>query len=342
MWIASSLSTVKTPTVIALGNFDGVHRGHQSVIGTILANTNGRWRSDQDCVKSSSWVTAPRVISPRIDFQSQPLVTVVSFSPHPQEFFTGQRRLLLTPLAEKAKYLQAIGVEQIVLLPFNAELAALTPPDFVEQILVRGLQAQRISVGKDFRFGQGRSGTITDLQQLAAPYGITVEVAPLYLDHDGRISSSRIREALRQGDIAQANQLLGRPYQLVGEVVTGRQLGRTIGFPTANLKLPEDKFLPCCGVYSVWVSAAEEQNHPGVMNIGYRPTVEGQQLTVEIHLFDWSGDLYGHTLTVSLVHFLRPEQKFPSLEALKAQIQQDCDQARRGLNPSCEIIGPTP
>lgn len=302
------------------------------VIGAILdqaAKQPGTASQPDDLSLEQS--SQPRCESPK------PLVTVVSFSPHPQEFFTGQRRLLLTPLAEKAQYLQAIGVEQIVLLPFNTQLAALEPAAFVEQILVQGLQAQRISVGQDFRFGQGRSGTIADLQQLAAQYGVTVEIAPLYLDQGERISSSRIRAALNQGAIAEANQLLGRAYRLVGEVVAGQQLGRTIGFPTANLKLPEDKFIPCCGVYSVWVSTAEWQDRPGVMNIGYRPTVDGRQLTVEIHLFDWSGDLYGHTLTVSLAHFLRPEQKFSGLESLKAQIQQDCDQARSLLNAALKM-----
>lgn len=257
-----------------------------------------------------------------------PLATVVTFDPHPQEFFTGQRRLLLTPVAEKAQYLESIGVQQLVLLPFDAALARLTPQEFVEQILIQGLQAQRISVGQDFRFGQQRSGTIADLQIIAAQHGVPVEVAPLHLHQEERISSSAIRHALSCGAIEQANRLLGRSYKLMGEVVGGRQLGRTIGFPTANLQLPADKFLPCCGVYCVWVEGAGAERQPGVMNIGYRPTVEGNQITVEIHLLDWSGDLYGHTLTVSLEHFLRPEQKFAGLDELKAQIQQDCQQAR--------------
>jgi riboflavin kinase/FMN adenylyltransferase len=260
-----------------------------------------------------------------------PIATVVTFCPHPQEFFTGQRRLLLTPIPEKAQYLQTIGIEQLVLLPFNWTLANLTPQEFVEQILVQRLQARQISVGQDFRFGRKRAGTVADLQQIAAQYGIPVEVASLYL-HDGeRISSSAIRQALSQGELDRANELLGRAYTLVGEVVTGKQLGRTIGFPTANLKLPDDKFLPRCGVYSVWVKSAELGQQPGVMNIGYRPTVEGQQISVEVHLLDWSGDLYGQTLTVSLEQFLRPEQKFASLEDLKAQIQRDAEQARLGL-----------
>jgi riboflavin kinase / FMN adenylyltransferase len=322
VWITSSLETVQTPTVIALGNFDGVHQGHRSVIEPILRQVQ---------------VNAPVLAGAGGSLAahpSAPFATVVTFDPHPQEFFTGQRRLLLTPIAEKAQYLESIGVQQLVLLPFDATLARLTPQEFVEQILIQGLQAQRISVGQDFRFGQQRSGTIADLQMIAAQHGVPVEVAPLHLDQGERVSSSAIRHALSDGAVEQANQLLGRAYSLVGEVVGGRQLGRTIGFPTANLQLPTDKFLPCCGVYCVWVEGATANRQPGVMNIGYRPTVEGSQITVEIHLLDWSGDLYGHTLTVSLEHFLRPEQKFAGLDDLKAQIQQDCHQARVLLMPS--------
>ncbi|MEK0180754.1 MAG: bifunctional riboflavin kinase/FAD synthetase [Oscillatoriales cyanobacterium] len=285
--------------------------------------------------------------------------TVVTFDPHPQEFFTGQAKKLLTPLAEKIELLEAIGVEQLVLLPFDRELAALTAQEFVEEILVGQLQASRISVGMDFRFGRGRTGTAVDLQAIASSYGIDVTLVGLHTCGSGeRISSSVIRESLASGDIQRANQLLGRPYSLVGPIVRGQQLGRTIGFPTANIQLPPSKFLPRFGVYAVRVSIEDgdgvfpdesssyKWENPkslmlgesldvslvnGVMNVGCRPTVDGQQPTVEVHLLDWSGDLYGKTLSVSLVEFLRPEQKFPSLEALKTQIQADCDVARSVL-----------
>ncbi|MEG4172858.1 MULTISPECIES: bifunctional riboflavin kinase/FAD synthetase [unclassified Microcoleus] len=282
--------------------------------------------------------------------------TVVTFDPHPQEFFTGQPKKLLTPLAEKVELLAAMGVEQLVLLPFDRELAALTASEFVEEILVRQLKASRISVGVDFRFGRGRAGTAVDLQSIASGYGIDVALVPLHNCGEGdRISSSAIREGLASGDITRANQLLGRPYSLVGTVVGGQRLGRTIGFPTANIELPPEKFLPRFGVYAVRVSlkhgwekmkeesSSYQQENPkslipgtasnlsfvnGVMNVGCRPTVDGLQPTVEVHLLDWSGDLYGQTLSASLVEFLRPEQKFASLEALKSQIQADCDIAR--------------
>nr|WP_228056701.1 bifunctional riboflavin kinase/FAD synthetase [Microcoleus sp. LEGE 07076] len=285
--------------------------------------------------------------------------TVVTFDPHPQEFFTGQPKKLLTPLAQKVELLAAMGVEQLVLLRFDRELAALTADEFVEEILVRQLQASRISVGVDFRFGRGRAGTAVDLQSIASGYGIDVALIPLYNCAQGdRISSSAIREGLASGDLKKANKLLGRPYSLVGTVVGGKRLGRTIGFPTANIELPPEKFLPCFGVYAVRVSvknggeniqyrnSSYKWENPksvigdrpsnvsfmnGVMNIGRRPTVNGLQLTVEVHLLDWSGDLYGQTLSASLVEFLRPEQKFASLDALKTQIQADCDVARKVL-----------
>ncbi|XQQ06244.1 MAG: bifunctional riboflavin kinase/FAD synthetase [Leptolyngbya sp. IPPAS B-1204] len=325
MWITSSLETIKTPTVIALGNFDGVHRGHQRVIEPVAVAARVGLPVLAGAVHGVSSETGS------FGTDAAPIPTVVTFYPHPQEFFTGQRRLLLTPISEKAQYLQTLGIEQLVLLPFDWALANLTPQEFVEQILVERLQARWISVGQDFRFGRKRAGTIADLQQIAAQYGIPVEVASLHLHQGERISSSAIRQALSQGDLDRANQLLGRPYTLVGKVIAGKQLGRTIGFPTANLQLPDDKFLPCCGVYSVWAKSAELGQQPGVMNIGYRPTVDGQQISVEVHLLDWSGDLYGQTLTVSLEQFLRPEQKFASLDDLKAQIQRDAEQARLGL-----------
>ncbi|HEY9642956.1 MAG TPA: bifunctional riboflavin kinase/FAD synthetase [Coleofasciculaceae cyanobacterium] len=325
MWIANSLSTIKAPTYVALGNFDGVHQGHRRVIWPIFSAA-----AAATATHPGERTKAAIALEP-----SKPLATVVTFTPHPQEFFTGQHRPLLTPLVEKEHYLQAIGVEQIVLLPFNHALARLTPQEFVEKILVQHLQAQQISVGQDFRFGHQRAGTAEDLQSIAATYNIPVAVTPLHTCEGDRISSSAIRQALDQGDVQRANQLLDRPYTLVGQVVPGQQLGRTIGFPTANLQIPPEKFLPRQGVYSVWIQLGgwESQSAPlpGVMNIGHRPTVNGTQQTVEIHLLDWTGDLYGQTLVVSLESFLRPEQKFPSLDDLKRQIAQDSQVARSQL-----------
>jgi riboflavin kinase/FMN adenylyltransferase len=318
VWIAATAEQVLKPTEIALGNFDGIHRGHQKILQPILS---------------------------AVDRQGEKRVypTVVSFHPHPREFFTGEKRCHLTPITEKAQLLERFGIEQLVLLPFDRELASLSPQQFVAEILVKQLQATQISVGEDFRFGYQRKGTVADLKAIASNFGIKVHINSLYkcFDETGnnvRISSSRIRQALEVGEVERAKFMLGRPYTLIGTVVQGQQLGRTIGFPTANLQLPPDKFLPRYGVYSVNVVinpvgfGVIGSPLKGVMNIGLRPTVKGNNPTIEVHLLDWSGDLYGQTLTVHLESFLRPEQKFPSLEALKEQIAADCEAARYCLN----------
>jgi len=331
VWITSCLETVKTPTVVALGNFDGVHPGHQTVIKPV-------WLAAQQ------FQTTHAAESGTESGAIAPIPTVVTFHPHPREFFTGKRRDLLTPLEEKVAQLQRLGIQQLVRLPFDHALSCLSPEAFVEQILVRSLVAQAISVGENFCFGHQRAGTAEDLRAIAARYGIPVHIAPMYRLDGERVSSSTIRNCLQQGLVETAAWLLGRPYTLVGKVVKGQQLGRSLGFPTANLRLPEEKFLPRLGVYAVRVCVQDQaasgiptlnptgQSQPGVMNLGYRPTVDGSQRQVEVHLLDWAGDLYGKALVVSLEKFLRAEQKFDSLDALKAQIQQDCDQARSLLN----------
>ena len=213
------------------------------------------------------------------------------------------------------------------MLPFNQALAELSPQDFVEIILIDGLQAKRISVGSDFHFGKGRTGNAQNLTEIAGKHNIPVVQVPLKHEQGERISSSHIREALTAGKPSVAAKLLGRAYTLTGRVVEGKQLGRTIGFPTANLHIPVKKYLPRKGVYSVRVYGADAEPIKGVMNIGNRPTVEGQTLSVEVHLLNWGGDLYGKVLTVSLEQFIRPEQKFGSLDQLKSQIEQDCQVA---------------
>jgi riboflavin kinase / FMN adenylyltransferase len=303
----TTTATLKTPTAIALGNFDGIHQGHQVVLQPILAQQ------------------APNIYA-----------SVVSFAPHPREFFTGQKLSLLTPKQEKADYLAKLGFQQLILIPFDRFLADLSPQDFVRQILVRQLDTKIVSVGEDFHFGYQRKGTARDLKEIAEQLGIKVYINSLHKCQNDRqqyvrVSSSLIRQALLTGEVKQANLMLGRSYTLVGQVVTGKQIGRTIGFPTANLQLPPDKFLPRYGVYAVKVSH-NNSDFLGVMNIGCRPTVVGEFPTVEVHLLDWSGDLYNQTITVSLEAFLRPEQKFASLEDLKQQIDRDCQTAKKLLS----------
>ncbi|HEY9850359.1 MAG TPA: bifunctional riboflavin kinase/FAD synthetase [Leptolyngbyaceae cyanobacterium] len=351
MWLTSSLTTVLTPTAVALGNFDGIHRGHQQVIQPILPELEvksslaifhpEKIRSTEDKKFLDSSVVSYGEYTDKITVSERPYSTVVTFNPHPREFFTGQTRSLLTPIEEKVNQLHLLGVEQLVMLPFNRSLADLSPHEFVEQIVVGHLKAKRVSIGQDFCFGHRRSGTSTDLQAIAAQYNVEVIIVPIHNSQGERISSSAIREALASGNIEAANRMLGRSYTLKGLVVKGQQLGRTLGFPTANLEIPSDKLLPRLGVYAVRVlleqqpamgesgcPKAAQEWQAGVMNIGYRPTINGTCLTVEVHLLDWSGDLYGKALTLSLEKFLRPEQKFSSIEDLKQQIQNDCIAAR--------------
>ena len=317
LWVANATKLALTPTTIALGKFDGIHLGHQQVIQPILQQQYG-------------------------EITDKSYSTVVTFDPHPRQFFSGQPHDLLTPLKEKLEQLRSLGVQQLVLLPFDKELSALTPTEFVEKILIRQLKAVQISVGKDFRFGCRRLGTAEDLQVIAARYGVPVHIVPLAGNGKNTpISTTLIREALNQGDIPKANQLLGRKYTLVGTILEGEKLGRTLGFPTANLDLPPDKFLPKQGVYAVSVSTLTKKEDVlksdtwGVMNIGIRPTVNGTQVSVEVHLLDWSGDLYGEKLVIKMEKFLRSEQKFESLAALTNQIRCDCDTARNFFHHGC-------
>ena len=316
MWVTSLNNQIFQPSAIALGNFDGVHKGHVEVLQPVLKAT--------EVIACQLGETSSRG-------EKQPIYkTVVSFSPHPQEFFTGQEKKLLTPLAEKIRYLEQLGIEQLILLPFNRELASLSPEDFVEKLLIAKIGASLISIGEDFRFGYQRVGNAETLKAIASNHGIKVNITRLQNLKETKISSSQIRQALETGEIETANALLGREYKIIGKVIKGQQLGQKLGFPTANLEIPAIKFLPKQGVYLVSVTIEQDKRkHWAVTNIGYRPTVNGQHLTVETHLLDWSGDLYHQTITVNLIKFLRPEQKFDSLEALTTQIATDIQTARQ-------------
>jgi riboflavin kinase / FMN adenylyltransferase len=360
------LMATLTPTRVALGNFDGVHRGHQHVIdrifdgdrhvdGSLSSGSEAFSQQDEGNARSpsapmpTSYLSADMthrsvraVQAARRHRRSRPATvwngdtnqvnrvytTVLTFNPHPQAFFSGQSRSLLSPIAEKVDALRALGVDQLVLLPFNQQIASLSPEDFVQRILIEGLQAEAVSVGGNFRFGHRRSGTSADLQRLCQARQVEAHIVELHHIGDDRVSSSTVRTALEVGDLDRANRLLGRPYRVAGTVEQGQQLGRTIGFPTANIHLPPDKFLPRWGVYAgrVWLTDGETPI-AGVLNIGCRPTVNGTRPTVEVHLMDWDGNLYGRCLSIELLHFLRPEEKFASLDALKAQIQRDRDRA---------------
>ncbi|SLN32848.1 bifunctional riboflavin kinase/FAD synthetase [Oceanibacterium hippocampi] len=295
--------------VAALGNFDGVHLGHRYLIGRARAIATGR---------------------------GMPL-SVVTFEPHPREFFLGdQPNFRLTPLRAKARQLETLGVDLLAALHFDRGFSEQSPETFVRTVLVEGLDVRHVVVGYDFVFGHKRAGTTQVLTELGHRFGFgvtIVEAAGL----DGEIySSTRVRNLLGEGRPDRAAAVLGHWWEVSGRVGHGDARGRTIGFPTANLSL--DGFLqPALGVYAVRVAIEEEGAraplnwHDGVANLGRRPTVDGEDVRLEAHLFDFDGDLYDRHLRVAFVARLRPEQKFSGLEELTGQIARDCLAAREIL-----------
>ncbi len=303
------------PSAIALGSFDGLHRGHRRVIAA---------------------VAGPEVEAAGL------VPTVVTFWPHPREVLRGEVRLRLDLPEEKLELLEPLGIRQLVLVPFDAALAALTPEAFVAEVLAGALGARRLAVGENFRFGVGRSGGVAELERFGAAHGLAVTVVPMVADGGGLLSSSRIRSALAAGEIGAAAQLLERPYRFFGRVVRGRGLGRPLGWPTANLQVDGRKFLPLEGVYAAraWLldgedptpSAALTGAMPAVMNLGPQPTIDPlAPSAVEVHLLDRTIELDQRQLRVEPVALLRRQQRFASLEALSAQIGEDAQRARRLL-----------
>lgn len=264
---------------------------------------------------------------------------VISFDPHPDVVLSKsfQAVLPLTPIPEKRERLLAMGVDELQLLPFTRELAAQTPEAFVSEHLVKPFALERLVVGEDFALGKARSGNVTRLGEIGRDMGFEVDPVPL-LEHDGApISSTRIRERLSEGDVAGAATMLGRSYDLSGVVVTGEAMGRKLGYPTANIRFHEEKFLPADGIYATWVTIAGDSGRiPGAMSIGVRPTFGGQIRTVEVHLLDWSGELVGRDLTIELVDWLRPELEFEGPEPLIEAMGRDVAETRRrlGLAPA--------
>ncbi|UTW06683.1 bifunctional riboflavin kinase/FAD synthetase [Pseudomonas benzenivorans] len=286
--------------VATIGNFDGVHRGHQAILARL------RERAAELGVPSC----------------------VVIFEPQPREFFaplTAPARL--TRLRDKLALLAKEGVDRVLCLAFNPRLRELSAADFVREVLVEGLAVRHLEVGDDFRFGCDRAGDFAFLAQAGAQLGFTVEAAATVEVDGGRVSSTRVREALASGDFALAEQLLGRPFQIAGRVLHGQKLGRQLDAPTANIQLKRRR-VPLTGVYLV-STRVDGQAWPGVANIGVRPTVAGDgSAHLEVHLLDFAGDLYGRRLTVAFHHKLRDEQRFASLEALKTAIAADIAAAR--------------
>lgn len=287
--------------VVTIGSFDGVHRGHQAILQQVQAQ--------------SRQLALPSM--------------VMIFEPQPHEFFAGEKApARLMRLREKVIALFDEGIDRVCCLSFNRAFSEFSADQFIQQVLIAGLGTQYLVVGDDFRFGAGRTGDYQQLQTAGEHQGFTVTDTQSFLIEGERVSSTRIRQLLQQNQFAEAATLLGRPYCITGKVVKGNQLGRELGAPTANVHLHRYRS-PLTGVFAVLVTLPASGKITGVANVGVRPTLGGDaQPILEVHLFDWQGDLYGQEIAVEFKHKLREEQRFDGLDALKQQIQQDMQQAR--------------
>jgi len=287
--------------VATIGNFDGVHLGHQAVLGQLS--------------EKAAELSLP--------------TTVIVFEPQPQEFFAPHSAVpRLTRFREKLKALLRFSVDRVVCLRFDRRLAAMPAREFIDKVLIEGLGVRYLVVGDDFRFGAKRQGDFAMLQETGARHGFqVVNMHTFYIDGE-RVSSTRVREALARGDLNEAEKLLGRPYRMCGRVAHGDKRGRSIGFPTANIHLHR-KATPVQGVYAVELFGLDVEPVEGVANVGTRPTVGGARTLLEVHLFDFDRDIYGHHVHVDFLHRLRDECRFDSFDALKQQIERDVENARR-------------
>lgn len=288
------------PCALAIGSFDGVHLGHQSIV--------------RDVVEQSR----------RMGVKAR----LLTFYPRPSEYFAADRILpSLMSWREKVCFLASLGLDDVICMPFNMSLSQLPADDFVQKILLNGLNTKYLSVGEDFHFGAKRSGNAATLANMSQVAGFELKIAETQLDGASRISSTRIRQHLIEGEMSAAERMLGRPYRLGGKVIRGRQLGRQIGVPTANVHLKRTR-LCVNGVFTA-VAWLGETAYPAVVNVGYRPAVDQlDKPLLEAHLLDYDGDLYGQRLEVDLLYKLREEQKFDSLQTLTQKIHSDIEEAK--------------
>jgi len=289
------------PAAVTIGNFDGVHRGHQAMLARVIAVARDRGLA----------------------------ASVLTFEPHPRELFTpAAAPTRLTSLREKLELLAAHGVDHVHVQRFSRAFAALAPEAFVERALVGLLAARWVLVGEDFRYGAKRAGDFASLAATAARLGFELEAMPAVTDGGTRVSSSAVREALARGELKRAGELLGRPYSISGRVVHGEKLGRALGYATANVQLKHNR-PPLGGIFAVRVAGVGAAPRDGVASLGVRPTVHADGRPVlEVHLFDFDGDLYGAHLRVEFLAKIRDEARYADLDTLKAQIARDCDAAR--------------
>lgn len=286
--------------VATIGNFDGVHLGHQAVLGQLA--------------ERAAELNLPAV--------------VITFEPHPREFFArGAVPPRLSRFREKFQALRRFSVARVVCLRFDQALADMAAAEFIQRLLVEGLAVRYLVVGDDFRFGQGRQGDFAMLQAAGKDHGFQVATMHSFNVDGMRVSSTAIRNALARDDLAAAEKLLGRPYRMCGRVVHGDERGRGIGYPTANIHLHRQSS-PVNGVYAVELFGLEREPLAGVANVGTRPTVSGVESRLEVHLFDFDRDIYGRYVHVDFLYKLRPEQRFETIEELVAQIHKDVEAAR--------------
>ena len=287
-------------TAITLGNFDGLHMGHRRLISTMQQKA-----------------------------AEQGLLSVVfSFYPHPMFLFGNRdhQALIMSP-EEKKRTIEQMGVDCYVEYPFTKDFAAMAPEDFAVQLIFQAMRCKVLVVGENYRFGKNHAGNVALLQQLGAQYGVEVICIPAVMAQGERVSSTRVRKALVEKDLDLVNALLTEPYFIYGEVVQGKQLGRTIGFPTINVVADPQKLFPPNGVYAT-KSLYDGQYYPGVTNVGIAPTVHGTRKIVETHLFDFHQVIYGKYIRTQLYAFIRPEQKFDSVDALQKRMTVDAALAR--------------
>ena len=291
--------------VVTSGTFDGVHVGHQKILARIIELAKARHGE----------------------------TVLLTFWPHPRFVLNdGKNDLkLLSTFEEKASYLKKLGIDYLVKIPFTKAFSQLSSQTFIQKILVEKIGTKKLVIGYDHRFGKNREGSFEHLKANEAAYGFEVEEIPRQDIDDVGVSSTKIRKALEEGDIAIANECLGRPYSLAGKVMPGKQLGRSIGFPTANLELIDQyKLIPGDGAYAVEV-VHKSHLYQGMLNIGVRPTVDGSRKLIEVNIFNFNDDLYGQELRVFFIEKLREERKFDSIEALKEQLNKDRDKAKKIL-----------
>jgi riboflavin kinase/FMN adenylyltransferase len=301
MNVITDLQHLQEPIAATIGNFDGVHIGHQALISLL-----------------SEAAVAENLPS-----------AVITFEPSPQEYFLGSNApARLTRLQEKLALLENTDIDYVIVLPFDQQLADMSADDFVKKLLVQQLQVRYLLIGDDFHFGKNRLGNLALLQSLSDELGFKVKPMPTERLHDERVSSTRIRFALEAGDLATAEPLLGRPYSMLGRVAHGDKRGRTIGFPTANVFLQRHRS-PVLGVYAVKVYGLANDPIYGVANVGNRPTVDGTRSLLEIHLFDFNTDIYDQEIQVEFCHKIRDEKRYDSFELLEQQIDRDVMAAKK-------------